>query len=56
MNSSSEKWVTLDKPVPVLISYFTAWVDEKGNLNFRDDIYEHDKKMKTQLFAHSAHK
>lgn len=51
MNAGTEKWVKLDKPVPVLISYFTAWVDEDGTLNFREDIYGHDTKMKNQLFA-----
>ncbi|MBA2329416.1 MAG: L,D-transpeptidase family protein [Flavisolibacter sp.] len=55
MNSGSEKWVKLDNPVPVLISYFTAWVDEDGKLNFRNDIYGHDKKMISQLFSHTSH-
>jgi murein L,D-transpeptidase YcbB/YkuD len=50
MNASQEKWVTLKDPVPVFISYFTAWVDNEGLLNFRDDIYGHDKKMKELLF------
>lgn len=51
MRDGREKWVTLDKPVPVFISYFTAWVDRDGLLNFRDDIYGHDKKMADRLFA-----
>jgi murein L,D-transpeptidase YcbB/YkuD len=55
MNSGSEKWVKLDNPVPVLIRYFTAWVDEDGKLNFRNDIYGHDKKMISQLFSHTSH-
>lgn len=50
MRAGSEKWVTLDKPVPVSISYFTAWVDRDGLLNFREDIYGHDKKMADRLF------
>ncbi len=50
MNASKEKWVTLKKPVPVFISYFTAWVDSEGLLNFRTDIYGHDKKMAAHLF------
>jgi L,D-transpeptidase YcbB len=54
MNRGTEKWVNLSEPVPVLISYFTAWVDESGKLNFRDDIYGHDKKMINQLFAHTS--
>jgi murein L,D-transpeptidase YcbB/YkuD len=50
MNASKEKWVTLKKSVPVFISYFTAWVDSEGLLNFRTDIYGHDKKMAAHLF------
>lgn len=50
MNSSNEKWVTLGKTVPVFITYFTSWVDEKGLLRFTDDIYEHDKKLAAHLF------
>jgi murein L,D-transpeptidase YcbB/YkuD len=29
--------------MPVQIVYHTAWVDEEGILNFRDDIYGYDK-------------
>lgn len=52
MYAEKEKWVTLEKPVPVFISYFTAWVDNEGVLNFRDDIYGHDKRMARRLFGH----
>lgn len=54
MGLSKEKWVTLKQPIPVFISYFTAWVDEDGLLNFREDIYGHDKKMAAQLFIKPA--
>ncbi|WP_052017040.1 L,D-transpeptidase family protein [Arcticibacter svalbardensis] len=50
MHSNSEKWVSLKEPVPVFISYFTAWVDESQQLNFRDDIYGHDDLIKKHLF------
>ncbi|MGK2860567.1 MAG: L,D-transpeptidase family protein [Chitinophagaceae bacterium] len=50
MNSSKEKWVTLDKIVPVFITYFTSWVDADGLLHFADDIYGHDKKLAERLF------
>ncbi|HXI00962.1 MAG TPA: L,D-transpeptidase family protein [Sphingobacteriaceae bacterium] len=49
MNAGSEKWVALDKPVPVVISYNTAWVDSEGTVHFRDDIYGHDKKEMARL-------
>lgn len=50
MNSGSEKYVKLKKPVPVLITYYTAWVDDEGLLNFRDDIYEHDAELAKKMF------
>ncbi len=51
MNAGKEQYYTLKDPIPVFIGYFTAWVDREGKLNFRDDIYGHDKKMKARLFA-----
>ena len=51
MNSGKEKYVTLKQTIPVFIGYFTAWVDRDGKLNFRDDIYGHDKEMAEHLFA-----
>ena len=50
MFSGEEKWVSLDKKIPVYIFYFTAWVDQSGLLNFREDIYNHDKNMAEMLF------
>lgn len=51
MHLPEEKWVTIKKPVRVFIGYFTAWVDRSGKLNFRKDIYGHDKKMEEKLFV-----
>ena len=50
MSSSIEKWVPLKKSLPVFITYFTAWVDSEGLLNFRDDVYGHDKNLAKHLF------
>lgn len=50
MDISKEKWVTLNKTVPVFITYFTSWVDANGLLHFADDIYGHDKKLAAHLF------
>ncbi len=47
-----EKWVTLKKKIPVFLVYFTAWVDQSGELHFRRDIYQHDQKMAQKLFQH----
>ena len=46
-----ETFIKLKKKVPVFIAYFTCWVDEDGKLNFREDIYGHDAKMKKLLFV-----
>jgi murein L,D-transpeptidase YcbB/YkuD len=43
MHAGQEQWVKLEAAVPVSITYFTAWVDHKGVLHFRDDVYEMDK-------------
>lgn len=50
MDKDKETWITLKKSVPVFITYFTAWVDADGRLNFRQDIYDHDAKMAAKLF------
>lgn len=50
MYSDNEQFVRLKKPVPVIITYYTAWVDENGQLNFRDDIYTHDKILGSRIF------
>ena len=51
MNAQKEKYVTVKEDILVFIGYFTAWVDRQGKLNFRDDIYGHDKKMAERLFS-----
>ncbi len=51
MNSGKEQYVTLKKTVPVYIVYFTAFVDPRGKLNFRDDIYSRDQAIKEMLFS-----
>ncbi|HTL10644.1 MAG TPA: L,D-transpeptidase family protein [Chitinophagaceae bacterium] len=50
MHADKEKYVKLREPLPVLIYYYTAWVDENGQLQFRKDIYGHDAAMAERLF------
>ncbi len=50
MNAGTEKHVKVKNPIPVIITYYTAWVDETGKLNFREDIYSHDKKILAKMF------
>jgi murein L,D-transpeptidase YcbB/YkuD len=54
MNSGKEQFVKINKPVPVYIAYFTAWVDRKGRVNFRDDVYKRDSRLAKMLFENSA--
>ena len=42
--------VVLDKKIPLFVDYYTAWVDENGDINFRDDIYRKDEILKNYLF------
>jgi len=42
--------IVLEKPVHLFIDYYTAWVDDNGNFNFREDVYRKDKKIKELLF------
>jgi murein L,D-transpeptidase YcbB/YkuD len=51
MHAGKEKWVGVAKDVNVFIGYFTAWVDAQGNLNFRDDVYGHDKVLGEAMFG-----
>jgi murein L,D-transpeptidase YcbB/YkuD len=50
MNAGKEKFVKVKDPIPVLITYYTAWVDENGQLNFREDIYGHDSDLAMKMF------
>ena len=54
MNAGEEKYVKLKKPVPVLITYYTSWVDENGLLHFADDIYGHDKAVIEKMFINKG--
>lgn len=56
MGAAEEKYVKLKKPVPVIITYYTAWVDDAGRLNFRNDIYKHDEILAKKMFTNSAFK
>jgi L,D-transpeptidase YcbB len=37
--------INLPKPLPVLLVYFTAWMDEAGVVQFREDVYERDARV-----------
>lgn len=49
MSGSSPATILLKKRYPVYLIYQTAWVDADGMLQFREDIYGHDKAQAKQL-------
>lgn len=51
MNQTEPQTVNLKNRVPVMITYYTAWVDNSGKINFRDDIYDHDKELAQKMFS-----
>jgi murein L,D-transpeptidase YcbB/YkuD len=51
--NGSETFVPLAEPVPVHVSYFTAWSDG-GVVNFRSDVYDRDPRLDEALLAAPA--
>jgi len=51
MHAGTEQYVTLSNKVPVFISYFTAFIDREGKLNFRKDIYNLDERLASMIIA-----
>jgi murein L,D-transpeptidase YcbB/YkuD len=49
--SGESRNVTLKKSIPVLLTYWTAWVDPQGRTQFRRDIYGQDDKWAQALEA-----
>lgn len=52
VGSGKRTVVNLEKPLPVHITYFTAWVDQ-GVPNFRADVYSQDEKLIAALGGQS---
>jgi L,D-transpeptidase YcbB len=51
LKTTTETGISIKPNIPVYITYFTAWVDVKGNLNFRNDIYNLDDELANEIFA-----
>jgi L,D-transpeptidase YcbB len=51
LKTTTETGISIKPNIPVYITYFTAWVDVNGNLNFRDDIYNLDEELAKEIFA-----
>ena len=50
ISKRKEKTVTLKEKLPVYLLYMTAWADADGTVNFRNDIYGHDKALAKEYF------
>jgi murein L,D-transpeptidase YcbB/YkuD len=51
MHAGKERYITLNKKIPVFLAYFTAFADRGGHLNFRKDIYNLDKRLGEMLVS-----
>lgn len=43
--SDKQRVINLAKPIPVHITYITAWADDTGTVEFRRDVYGRDKRL-----------
>ena len=49
IDKGTEQTVILPRPLDVHFLYLTAWVDEEGVLQFRNDVYKRDKQLDEAL-------
>ena len=54
VKSGDRTVVTLDTPIPVEITYATAFLDTDGLLHYRRDVYGRDRKL-IEALAHRSH-
>jgi murein L,D-transpeptidase YcbB/YkuD len=54
MAAGGERHVRLPEPLPVFVTYLTAWADPDGVTRFFPDVYEHDAAQLRGLFAEVA--
>jgi murein L,D-transpeptidase YcbB/YkuD len=51
MKGEKETVCILKKKIPIHIGYFTAWVNDSGEISFYNDIYLRDDRLAELLFA-----
>lgn len=50
-DAGDRRVVSLEKEIPVYISYITAWTNKDGTMHFRDDIYERDARLSAAILG-----
>jgi len=53
--TGEQKVITLSRPIPVHLTYLTAWVNKDGSVHFRDDIYGRDRLLAAALLPGRPH-
>ncbi|WP_233252513.1 murein L,D-transpeptidase [Maritimibacter sp. 55A14] len=51
LQTGRETQINLERKVPVHLTYRTVWVDPKGQVNYRDDVYGRDARIFDALTA-----
>jgi murein L,D-transpeptidase YcbB/YkuD len=51
LSKKSDYGLKLDQEMPVYIVYLTSWVNEKGEVNFRNDVYHLDEELGKVVFG-----
>lgn len=55
IKTGKEQKIRIPEPIDIHIIYLTAWVDDKGLIHFRDDIYGRDKRLDKSLRENPPH-
>ncbi len=42
---ADSRWVKIQNPVPIFISYYTAWTKDDGSLITSNDVYGYDQQL-----------
>ena len=50
-DAGDRRVVSLETPIPVYISYITAWANKDGGIHFRDDIYGRDERLAAAILG-----
>jgi murein L,D-transpeptidase YcbB/YkuD len=51
---AGERWIPMQEPIPVYVTYRTAWLDADGLRHFRADVYQRDRDVIAALAAAGA--